>query len=137
MRNCREAVTFLTGMVPGRGWRGRPGVREQRGRDDRPESPYTGRVQGRALPHPDIDPQGQGERPVTRAELDAVRSSVASLNDLMAELAVVVSGDPEFVVLVRDTLREHSRELGFSLGGPESDSEVGVALRARGYERRL
>lgn len=42
--------------------------------------------------------------------------NLASLNDIVAILAAQVSSDPEFTSLVRDTLAQHSRALGFEHG---------------------
>lgn len=48
---------------------------------------------------------------------DAIAANLASLNEIIAELTAVVSDDPEFAVLVRETLREHSHLIGFSFQG--------------------
>jgi hypothetical protein len=47
------------------------------------------------------------------SRLDAVAANLASLNEIIAELTVKVSDDPEFVSMVRELLRGHSHALGF------------------------
>jgi hypothetical protein len=48
---------------------------------------------------------------------DAIAANLASLNEIMAELTAVVSDDPRFSALVRETLRDHSHAIGFSFQG--------------------
>lgn len=47
----------------------------------------------------------------------AIAANLASLNEIVAEMTAVVSGDPEFIALVRRTLRDHSHALGFKFEG--------------------
>jgi hypothetical protein len=47
----------------------------------------------------------------------AIAANLATLNEIIAELTVVVSDDPQFAALVRETLRDHSHALGFSFQG--------------------
>jgi hypothetical protein len=49
--------------------------------------------------------------------VDAIAANLASLNEIIAEMTAVVSDDPEFAALVRETLRDHSHALGFSFMG--------------------
>jgi len=63
-------------------------------------------------------------RPVTAApgdasRLDAALASLASLNEIVAELTAKVSDDPEFSAMVRELLRGHSHSIGFSFQGDQ------------------
>ncbi len=50
-------------------------------------------------------------------ELPKITANLASLNEIMAEMVAAVSTDPDFVVMTRDVLRDHSWSLGFEFQG--------------------
>jgi hypothetical protein len=62
---------------------------------------------------PDRRPEARDEENL----VDAIAANIATINEVLAELTVVVSDDPEFSALVRETLRDHSHALGFSFQG--------------------
>jgi hypothetical protein len=49
--------------------------------------------------------------------LQVIAGNLASLNEILTEITAAVSEDPQFVTLVRDTLRGHSHALGFRFQG--------------------
>jgi hypothetical protein len=49
--------------------------------------------------------------------LEAALANLASLNEIIAELTVKVSDDPEFTAMTVNLLREHTRALGFAFRG--------------------
>jgi hypothetical protein len=49
--------------------------------------------------------------------VSAITANLASLNEIIAEMTAKVSGDPEFIAMVRRTLRDHSHALGFKFEG--------------------
>jgi hypothetical protein len=61
-------------------------------------------------------------------ELEAAKANLASLNEIVVELAQRVAGasDSEFVELVLSTLRGHSFDLGFEFQGERGPSSYEV-----------
>jgi hypothetical protein len=47
-------------------------------------------------------------------DLEEIKANLASLNEVIGELVGAASADPAYRQMVRDTLRSHSRSLGFT-----------------------
>lgn len=62
-------------------------------------------------------PDGRPLHDEHHRKTEAALASVASLNEIIAEMTAKVSDDPEFTAMVRDLLRESSRSLGFKFRG--------------------
>ena len=60
-----------------------------------------------------------------------IAANLASLNEVVTELADVVSQDPEFRRLVRDLLRDHSWSLGIEFQGERGDQQEAAQRLAR------
>lgn len=58
-------------------------------------------------------PDGRPLHDEYHRKTEAALAGVASLNEMMTEVVAAVSGDPEFVTLCRDTLRDSSHAFGF------------------------
>lgn len=73
------------------------------------------------------------------SDLEKLAANLASLNEIVTELvrasADGMRADPEFAVLVRDTLREHSRALGYVFQGERGTGYLELA-RKRARENR-
>jgi hypothetical protein len=84
-----------------------------------------------------VPPDAGAEKPpLTReestamADIAAIKASLASLNDIVAELAQRVAGasDYEFVELVAGILKQHSFDLGFEFQGERGPSSYDKIL---------
>jgi hypothetical protein len=86
-----------------------------------PPEPYQPLAEPREVPIDTSRARAQEQYSSRRGEarnLAAMRAAIASLNEIVIELVDQRAEDePEFCRMVRETLREHSRQLGFTFQG--------------------